>query len=183
MYKAQNIIPAAQDLAAEWVKHAAEGTSSQADAVVGWALSRINHADVPSVVHGVMLTLTGNRKAAKRAQRTAARAVKRTTQTLSRRTSQRSSPRAGWLVALAVAGVGAGIPEVVADRVVEEVGVLADDADRGPQRLLREVAHVDAVDADGAARDVVEAGNELRQGGLAGPRRTPTSICRKWTTR
>lgn len=109
MYKAQNIIPAAQDLAAEWVKHAAEGTSSQADAVVGWALSRINHADVPSVVHGVMLTLTGNRKAAKRAQRTAARAVKRTTQTLSRRTSQRSSPRAGCLVALAVAGVGAGL--------------------------------------------------------------------------
>ncbi|MGO4246547.1 hypothetical protein AB4Y87_04975 [Paenarthrobacter sp. RAF54_2] len=109
MYKAQNIIPAVQDLAAEWVKHAAEGTSSQADAVVGWALSRINHADVPSVVHGVMLTLTGNRKAAKRAQRTAARAVKRTTQTLSRRTSQRSSPGAGWMVALAVAGVGAGL--------------------------------------------------------------------------
>ena len=109
MYKAQNIIPAVQDLAAEWVKHAAEGTSSQADAVVGWALSRINHADVPSVVHGVMLTLTGNRKAAKRARRTAARAVKRTTQTLSRRTSQRSSARAGWLVALAVGGVGAGL--------------------------------------------------------------------------
>ena len=109
MYKAQNIIPAVQDLAAEWVKHAAEGTSSQADAVVGWALSRINHADVPSVVHGVMLTLTGNRKAAKSAQRTAARAVKRTTQTLSRRTSQRNSPRAGWLAALAIAGVGAGL--------------------------------------------------------------------------
>lgn len=108
MNKPQNIIPAAQDLAREWVTHAAEGTSSQTDAVVKWALSRINHADVPSVVHGVMLTLTGNKKAAKDAQRTAARAVKRATRALSRRTPQRSSRRGGWLIALAAAVVGAG---------------------------------------------------------------------------
>ncbi|MFE4194858.1 hypothetical protein ACFRJ9_03250 [Paenarthrobacter sp. NPDC056912] len=107
MHKAQSIIPAVQDLASEWVKHAAEGTASQTDAVVGWALSRINHADVPSVVHGVILTLTGNRKAAKNARRTAAQAVRKTTQALGRRTRQRGSRRAGWMIALAAAGLGA----------------------------------------------------------------------------
>lgn len=107
MYKAQNIIPAVQDLAGEWVKHAAEGTSSQADAVVGWALSRINHADVPSVVHGVMLTLTGNRKVAKRARRTADKAVKSATKALSQSTRRRRSRRSGWVMALAAAGIGA----------------------------------------------------------------------------
>ncbi|MFJ4227445.1 hypothetical protein ACIPYV_07755 [Paenarthrobacter nicotinovorans] len=39
MYKPQNIFAATQDLAREWVNHAAEGTSSQTDAVVRWALA------------------------------------------------------------------------------------------------------------------------------------------------
>ncbi|MCM0616298.1 hypothetical protein MOD31_09705 [Paenarthrobacter sp. TYUT067] len=108
MYKAQSIIPAAQDLAREWVTHATEGTSAQTDAVVRWALSRINHADVPSVVQGVMLTLTGNKKAAKEAKRTAAKAVKKATRALSRKTTQRSSGRAVWFTAIAAAVVGAG---------------------------------------------------------------------------
>lgn len=110
MYKPQNIIPAVQDLAREWVTHAADGSSSQADAVVKWALTRIDHADVPAVVHGVMLTLTGNKKAAKDAQRTAAKAVKRTTQALQRKSPQRAPRLSGWVVGLligAVAGVGA----------------------------------------------------------------------------
>ncbi|GAA3285137.1 hypothetical protein [Paenarthrobacter aurescens] len=108
MYRTQSIIPAAQDLAREWVTHATEGTSAQTDAVVRWALARINHADVPSVVHGVMLTLTGNKKAAKEAKRTAARAVRKATQALSRKTTQRSSGRAIWFTAIAAALVGAG---------------------------------------------------------------------------
>ena len=108
MYKAQSIIPAAQDLAREWVTHATDGKSAQTDAVVRWALARINHADVPSVVQGVMLTLTGNKKAAKEAKRTATRAVKKATQALSRKTTQRSSGRAIWFTALAAAIVGAG---------------------------------------------------------------------------
>ncbi|MDR6638924.1 hypothetical protein [Paenarthrobacter nitroguajacolicus] len=110
MYKPQNIIPAAQDLAREWVKHATDGTSAQTDAVVRWALARINHADVPSVVHGVILTLTGNKKAAKEAQRTAAKAVTRTTQALKRNSRQRAPRLSGWVIGLligAVAGAGA----------------------------------------------------------------------------
>ncbi|ASN21724.1 hypothetical protein [Arthrobacter sp. YN] len=110
MYRPQTIIPAAQDLAREWVSHAADGTSSQADAVVKWALTRINHADVPSVVHGVMLTLTGNKKAAKEAQRAAAKAVTRTTQALKRNSRQRAPRLSGWMIGLligAVAGAGA----------------------------------------------------------------------------
>ncbi|SEJ37457.1 hypothetical protein SAMN04487917_105225 [Arthrobacter sp. yr096] len=108
MNKAQSIIPAAQDLAREWVTHAAEGTSVQADAVVKWALARINHADVPSVVQGVILTLTGNRKAAKEAQRTAARAVKRATSALNRNSPQRPSRVGALFIALAAAALGAG---------------------------------------------------------------------------
>ena len=40
-----------------------------------------------------------------------------------------------------------GVAQVVADRVVEQVGVLGDDADRRPQRAQRQVAHVETVDA------------------------------------
>ena len=107
MYTPQAIIPAAQDLAREWVSHAAEGTSSQTDAVVRWALSRINHANVPSVVHGVMLTLSGNKKTAKEARRRAEKAVQRATQTLKRRAPQRSPRRGGLWIALIAAGAGA----------------------------------------------------------------------------
>ncbi|MFF2841455.1 hypothetical protein [Paenarthrobacter sp. NPDC057981] len=108
MYKPQNIFAATQDLAREWVNHAAEGTSSQTDAVVRWALARINHADVPSVVHGVMLTLTGNKKTAKEAQRTAAKAVKRATRTLSRQTRKQPGGPRGLVIALLAALIGAG---------------------------------------------------------------------------
>lgn len=108
MYKPQNIFAATQDLAREWVNHAAEGTSSQTDAVVRWALARINHADVPSVVHGVMLTLTGNKKTAKEARRTAAKAVSRATRTLSRQTRKQTNRPRGLLIALLAALIGAG---------------------------------------------------------------------------
>lgn len=109
MYKPQNILPAAQDLAREWVSHATDGTSSQTDAVVKWALARINHADVPSVVHGVMLTLTGNKKSAREAQRAAAKAVSRATQALKRTSPQRAPRLSGWVIGLIVgAAVGAG---------------------------------------------------------------------------
>jgi len=108
MYKPQSIFPAVQDLAREWVTHAADGTSSQSDAVVRWALARINHSDVPSVVHGVMLTLTGNKKTAKEAQRTAAKAVKRATRALSRQTRKPTPRPWGWLIALLAGVVGAG---------------------------------------------------------------------------
>ena len=52
---------------------------------------------------------------------------------------------------LGVGGVGLGVAQVVADRLVEQVRVLGDHADRRPQRVEREVAHVVAVDAHGAA--------------------------------
>ncbi|WP_347108580.1 hypothetical protein AAHB33_17045 [Paenarthrobacter sp. S56] len=88
MHTAKSIVPAVQDLASDWVRHAAEGTSSQTDAVIRWALGRIDHADVPSVVHGVVLTLTGNRKTARKARRSAAKAVVRATKALDRGSRQ-----------------------------------------------------------------------------------------------
>jgi hypothetical protein len=112
MQKPQTILSAVQELADEWVRHASEGTASQSDAVVGWALSRINHADVPSVVQGVMMTLTGNRKSAKKARRTAEEAVQRATRALAARrkaSSGRTASRRGlWLTFIAAACLSAG---------------------------------------------------------------------------
>src|SRR5581483_4691383 len=71
---------------------------------------------------------------------------------------------------LVIAGIGLGVADVVADRGVEQVGLLRDDADRAVQRLERELADVVAIDADAAFGRVVEAGEEVRQGGLAGAR-------------
>ena len=61
---------------------------------------------------------------------------------------------------LLVGGVGVGVAQVVADRLVEEVRVLRHDTDRRAQRVEREVAHVVAVDAHRAGRHVVQPGQE-----------------------
>lgn len=63
--------------------------------------------------------------------------------------------------------VGASVGEVGADRVGEEERVLGHQADRAAQGGVRQLAHVVAADADGAAVGVVEAGQEQRDGGLA----------------
>ncbi|GAA1011125.1 hypothetical protein GCM10009564_31160 [Streptomyces thermogriseus] len=63
---------------------------------------------------------------------------------------------------------GAGQEEVGADRVVEEVTVLGDHAEGGPQGGEAQVAHVDAADAYGALVDVVQTGQQLGDGRLAG---------------
>ncbi len=51
------------------------------------------------------------------------------------------------------------------------MGVLRDHADRAPQRLEREIAHVDAVDQHRAVGDVVQARDQRCQRALAGARR------------
>ena len=71
-----------------------------------------------------------------------------------------------------VAGLGLGVEQVGADRVVKEMHVLGDHADRLAQRLETRLAHVDAVDAHGAGAHVVESWHELAHRGLAGARRT-----------
>ena len=68
---------------------------------------------------------------------------------------------------LLVGGVFAGVAQIGRDRVVEEVRLLRHDADVGPQRRERHVAHVDAVDAHAARLRVVEARHQLRDRGLA----------------
>lgn len=61
---------------------------------------------------------------------------------------------------LLVGGGGAGVGQVLAHGLVEEVGVLGHHADGLAQRALGEVAHVVAVDAHGAGGHVVEAGEQ-----------------------
>ena len=66
---------------------------------------------------------------------------------------------------------GRGVLEVGADRVVEEVAVLGDHADRRADVVEGQVAHVDARQRDDAGVGVVQAGHERGDGRLAGARR------------
>ncbi|MET3923434.1 hypothetical protein [Arthrobacter sp. UYEF20] len=109
-----------QHRAAGWIKHAAPDPSPQVDAAVPWALSRLEDANMPEVVHAVVLTLTGNRKSAKQARKAAEQAVHRAERKL-RRTYHGHGHAwlaAGLLAAAAAAGVliwrglpGSGEPE------------------------------------------------------------------------
>ena len=69
---------------------------------------------------------------------------------------------------LVVGGVGLPVAEVAGDRAAEQVGGLRHEADAAPQQLLVEVAHVDAVDEDGAAGDVEQPWDEVDERRLAG---------------
>ena len=73
---------------------------------------------------------------------------------------------------LGVAGPGPAIGDVGPDRVVEKGDLLADQGDVGIERGQRDVAHVGAVDENPARGHVVEAGNQVEDGRLAGPRRS-----------
>ena len=99
---------AAQDRAEEWLKEAAGRASPQAQAAVRWALSMVDEAHVPDVVHGVVVTLTGNRKVANRARKAASRTVRRAERKLN--AADRTSGKTLFVSALiaavvAVAGV------------------------------------------------------------------------------
>ena len=72
---------------------------------------------------------------------------------------------------LRLGGVRPPVGDVGLNRVGEQERVLHDHADRGPQRLLGDVADVVAADPHRAAAHVVEAGEEQAEGGLAGARR------------
>ena len=69
---------------------------------------------------------------------------------------------------LVVAGVRAAVADVFHGVEREDHGILRHDADRAAQRLQRQVTHVHAVEADAAGLRIVEAQQQLEQGGLAG---------------
>ncbi|MET3172810.1 UNVERIFIED_ORG: hypothetical protein ABIB52_000638 [Arthrobacter sp. UYCu721] len=95
-----------QPRVAGWIKHAAEDRSPQAEAAVRWALSRLEDANVPEVAHAAVLTLTGNRKAAKQARKAAETALHRAERKL--RHADHGHAKA-WLAAgLLAAAVAAG---------------------------------------------------------------------------
>src|SRR6266851_7186782 len=60
------------------------------------------------------------------------------------------------------------VEEVVADRGMEEEGVLEDHPDLAAQRFEREIANVVAVQPDGAELRIVETGQQVGDRGLAG---------------
>ncbi|MGY4540534.1 glutathione S-transferase [Arthrobacter sp. UYNi723] len=109
-----------QPRVAGWIKHAAQDRSPQAEAAVRWALSRLEEANVPEVLHAVVLTLTGNQKSAKQARKAAETAVRRAERKLNRTHHGHAKTwlTAGLLAAAAAAGVliwrglpGSGEPE------------------------------------------------------------------------
>src|SRR4030095_11258395 len=73
--------------------------------------------------------------------------------------------RPAGILDLLQGGVRPGVAQVGQDGVVEQVRVLGDQPDRGPQALQLQVAHVDPVDPDGALGDVVDPGHPHCPGG------------------
>ena len=73
---------------------------------------------------------------------------------------------------IVVRRAGAAVGDVVFDRVVEEHGILRDDADRRAHAVLAHRADVAPVDRDAPAGDVVEAEQEARQRALPRAGRT-----------
>ena len=69
---------------------------------------------------------------------------------------------------LFIRGVQLAVADVVGNGAGEEVGILQDDAQRLPQRVLADLPDVDAVVGDGSLLDVVEAVDEVGDGGLSG---------------
>ena len=74
---------------------------------------------------------------------------------------------AGGVDHLGVRGVGAGVPQVLADRAVQQVGLLRDDADDPGEVGQRHVADVDAVDQHPPGGRVVEPGDQRGERALA----------------
>src|SRR4029077_12589075 len=71
---------------------------------------------------------------------------------------------------LVVGRVGLAIAKVAGDGPVEQERLLRDEPDTRPQVVAVELADVDTVDVELAAGHVVEAWDEVDQGGLATPR-------------
>ena len=72
----------------------------------------------------------------------------------------------GGCLDLLVGSVRLGKAQVLPHRLVEEVGLLRDDADEIGKGAEAQVADVDATDRDAAAADVVQTGREIAERGL-----------------
>src|SRR6185437_14823030 len=72
---------------------------------------------------------------------------------------------------LRLAGIGASIQDVVADRAVQQRGVLGDHADLRAQTFLGHARNVLAVDQDASGLEVVQPQQHVDQGRFARARR------------
>src|SRR5439155_4005705 len=70
---------------------------------------------------------------------------------------------------LGIAGLWLRVEQVLADRGMEEEGVLEDHAGLPAERLEREVTHIKAVQADGAKLRIVETRQQTGHGRLPSP--------------
>ena len=64
------------------------------------------------------------------------------------------------------------VGDVVADRACEEPGVLQDHPEGAPDRIAWQIARVDSVEQDPTTVDLVEAHEEIHDGGLPRPGRS-----------
>ena len=74
----------------------------------------------------------------------------------------------GGLLDLLLGRIGTGEADVDGDGIVEEEGLLGDHADVGGEGSEGEIAQINAIEADTALLGVIEARDEVSEGGLAG---------------
>lgn len=90
--------------AAEAAEQAVHAGSARLDAAADGLLRHVNQANIPAVVQGVIVSLTGDHKAAQKAQRATAKALRKGTRTLSRAQRRHRPARRKWVLAPAVLG-------------------------------------------------------------------------------
>lgn len=73
----------------------------------------------------------------------------------------------GGLGHLLVGRIGAAVADIIGHAARKEENILLHHPDLPPQRLLRDLPHIMAVDADSAGGHIVKAGDELAQGGFS----------------
>ena len=81
--------------------------------------------------------------------------------------------RCGGLQNLGAAGARLAVGDVVPDGPVEQQRLLQYETDLPAEGLLLEEFHIDAVDFDGSGVGIVEARNQVDDGGLACAGRVP----------
>ena len=74
-------------------------------------------------------------------------------------------------------GIRAAVGDVVIDGIIEQNRILRHDADQGMKAILRNVAHILPIDAECAARNIVEPEQQTANGGFSRPRRADKGQC------
>lgn len=116
MFGTNTHVPGARDRAAEAAKQVLHDGRSSLEHALNGVLRHANQAHMPALVHGLVISFTGNRQAAKKAERATAKALRKGTRSLTHSQGHRPT-RTKWVVALAVLGGAAAAAVLVWSRL------------------------------------------------------------------